>query len=143
MIERSKVALALREKLSLNKFIRRQSYVSANFVPGFSASEADPLMLVKNKGNVNTKRKTGNLKATLMFQVASEMRNSLVLQVSKQLSELSLGIFSELCLIPKLMVLSSNCETAIPGVLCKQNLQSVECNKYCLVLLLQRTVKLC
>lgn len=117
--------------------------MSANFISGFSASEVDPLILVKNIGNVNTNCKTGNWKATLMSQVVSETRNSLVLQDSEQLSELSLGIFSELCLNPKLMVLSSNCETAIPGALCKQNLQSVKCNKYCLVLLLQRTVKLC
>lgn len=85
-------------------------------------SEADALILVKNIDNVNVKCKTEIWNATSMSRVVSEMRSHLVLQDSKQLSKLSLGIFSASCLVQKLMVLSSNCETAIPGALWKQNL---------------------
>lgn len=50
MTERTEVALAVRQ----NKLIRRQSYVTANYISGFSVSEADTLIVVKN-----TKQKTG------------------------------------------------------------------------------------
>lgn len=121
MTERRELSLALRQNLSLIKLIRRQSYAAASCVSGFSVSETDTLIVVKNTGNANVKYKTENWKATSMSKVVSEMRAHLVLRYSKQLLTLPLGFFSAPCLVAKLTVLSSNSETSTPGAFCKQN----------------------